>query len=760
VKDSIYKLLQERYFLKDEKEWDDIAKRVSKIYEPIYEYIRDMYFIPSSPTLMNANTNGERKGTLSSCFPMGIEDSMEGIFESVKECALVTKASGGCGYVFSELRGSNECVKGIGDKKSSGPLPFIDIFNGVLDGVSQGGSRRGAGMSQFSIDHPNIIDFIYAKQNLNKFNRFNFSIRIPNSFYEKLEKEPNTAHIIKNRADEQEFELKDVNGNIITTKQVWDAIVDCSYKTGEPAIFNSDIAFNRCSVTNVNKLVMSNPCNEYIHIPYSSCNLGSIDLSKLVDNKRFNWEKFETLIIEGIRFLNSVIDNNTFPLEKIKDITLKTRPCGLGFMGLAHAFYKKEISYNSDKAKKFTEDIIKYLTLKSMQESVELAKKDGPYDFFDYNTFINANERFFNVENFRNIDIVKLKKDIKKYGIRNSVFTAGAPTGSISTITQTSSGIEPVFALSYIRKIEKQNKEYDLMYVTDNVFNDYLNKNFNKEQIIKIQKEITNNNGSCQICADIPEEIKKIFVVAKDLTPIEHLDILESAYKWISMGISKTINFPKEVSKEEISNVLLDVYKRGIIGTTIYRDECRSGILVHSIEDKKGIAERHAPKRPKELPCHVYRITVKGEKWIVFIGLYNNTPYEIFAGKVKLADIPSFINEGTLIKSGDCVYQFKYQDEILISDISKLFECGEQESITRLISTSLRHGVPIKYIQQQLSKSYGNITDFNKSILRAFKKYLKDEETGEVCEVCGSKIIYIEGCKKCSNPECFWSKCG
>jgi ribonucleoside-diphosphate reductase alpha chain len=221
------------------------------------------------------------------------------------------------------------------------------------------------------------------------------------------------------------------------------------------------------------------------------------------------------------------------------------------------------------------------------------------------------------------------------------------------------------------------------------------------------------------------------------------------------------VNLPKDCSQEEISNVFLEAYKRGIIGVTVYRDRCREGILIHETEKKENkIIQRHAPKRPEELLAHIYRITVKGEKWIVFIGLYENSPYEIFAGKVKLVDIPSFINDGLLIRSDKGIYQFKYENDIIISDISKLFECGEQESITRLISTSLRHGVPIKYIQQQLSKSYGNITDFNKSILRAFKKYLKEEDTNEVCEVCGSKIIYVEGCKKCSNPECFWSKCG
>jgi len=314
-----------------------------------------------------------------------------------------------------------------------------------------------------------------------------------------------------------------------------------------------------------------------------------------------------------------------------------------------------------------------------------------------------------------------------------------------------------------IEVLSDRNLQYSYVF-------DYIKENdniiLNKDILILLQDlgYIWKWDENTQKISNIKKgNFDNIFVLKIENVIEETMDIeTETTHSYIANTLisHNTINLPKDCIQEEISEVFLEAHKRGIIGVTIYRDGSREGILIHDNEKEKKIVERHAPKRPAELQCHIYRISVKGEKWIVFIGLYEGTPYEIFAGKVKLADIPSFINEGTLIKSGDCVYQFKYQDEILISDISKLFECGEQESITRLISTSLRHGVPIKYIQQQLSKSYGNITDFNKSILRAFKKYLKDEETGEICEVCGSKIIYIEGCKKCSNPECFWSKCG
>ena len=758
MKDFVIKLLEERYFEDGEKTWDDIAKRVSYIHPDIYEYIRDMYYIPSSPTLMNAGAK-TRKGTFSSCFIMNIEDSIDGIFDALKEAAYVTRASGGIGYDFSKLRASTEVVKSTG-RTSGGPLSFIYMFDGMLEGVRQGGARRGAGMAQLSIYHPDILKFIDAKKDITKYNRFNFSIRIDDAFYNRLEKDPDGVHFVKNVGNSLEYALQDLDGATISVHNLWDRIIDNAYNFAEPGIFNISIAEDRCSVLDTDNYVSSNPCSEFTGIPYQSCSLGSINLEKLIEGKRFNWEKFDAIIIKSVNYLNAMIDKNNFPLEKIEKITKETRPIGLGIMGLATALYKKGVRYSSLKSKKFIEDICKYATIQGMVESVKLAKLHGSYKSFNYDTFMKANERFFTSESFKGIDVTQLKKDIKKYGIRNSAITSIAPTGTISFLAETSGGIEPIFALCYTRKIEVGNKIYEKVYITDPIFDDYLKNTFSEKEREAILDEVSNNKGSCQKCRKIPQEIKDIFVVAGDLTPEEHLDILESVANNISLSVSKTINLPKDCSKEEISKVFVDAHQRGIIGVTCYRDGSREGILLHKEDNKETFVERHAPKRPRELPCHVYKITVKGEKWNCFIGLYNGRPYEIFSGRVKLVDIPSSITEGTLVKTDSGVYQFVNNGEVIIADISKLFDCGEQESITRLISTALRHGVPINFISDQLSKSYGTIVDFNKSILRSFKRYLKNEDTGEICEVCGSKIIYVEGCKKCSDPECGFAKCG
>lgn len=750
MNEHIQRLLDQRLLLKKEKIWEDISTRVSSIYPPIKKHITAMEFIPASPTLMNANTKGERIGTLSSCFPMKIEDSIEGIFNALTECAIVTKYGGGIGVNFSPLRSSSEGVSGIGDRKSSGPLPFISIYNEMLSGISQGGSRRGAGMSQLDIYHPNILDFINAKVDISEITNFNFSIRIPDSFYTRLKSAPNEKHQVVCK-DGKIIKLD------ITVKELWDLIIERAWKTGEPGIFNSDIAYNQCAVTNLDDMVLSNPCAEFVNIPYTSCALGSIDLAKLITvGGSFDWDKFENLVVSGYRFINATLDKNVYPTKKIKDTTLQVRAIGLGYMGLAHLFYKLKIPYNSDNAKKLSADIMLYLTLRSMQESVEIAKKKGSYPAYDEKLFFKANARLFKRKKVHNIDVAKLVNDIKKYGIHNSATTSIAPTGTLSFLAETSSGIEPVFALSYSKKIKigtvDNTDEYDTVYISDPIFSEYITNNFDEKTCHEIQKHVIENYGSCQKCKEISDEMKKVFVVAADLTPNEHLDILEIGAANISLSVSKTINLPKETSKSEIGKVYLSAHERKIIGVTVYRDGSREGILVHGGEK---IISREAPKRPKELPCHIYTITVKGVKWKVFVGLFNDYPFEVFAGKIDGFDIPNNIENGTLTRIKAGTYQFAHDDQILIKNIVEIFQNSEEEALTRLISTNLRHGTPIDFIIQQLEKSHGAITDFNKSIIRAFKRYLKDGvSTNLICHECGNKVIYFDGCKKCTNPEC------
>jgi hypothetical protein len=529
-------------------------------------------------------------------------------------------------------------------------------------------------------------------------------------------------------------------------------------------------------VTNIGDYVLSNPCSEYVSIPYSSCNLGSINLVKFVNfDGTFDWSEFKKSVRLATRFLNNVIDINDFPLEKIKDVTLKVRPIGLGAMGYAHALYLMGIPFNSDEATKFTDELFNKLTLVSMHESIEIAKETKQsYPAFDYDLFLEANKRFFiDCENksFEDKDLIaNIMHGISSYGIANSCFTSIAPNGSIGYISNTTGGIEPVFALTYARKIEKLNKEYDIVFISDPIFDDYLTNNFDEKTKYKILKQVAEDRGSCQNIQEICEEDKKVFVVAGDLTPMEHLNSLAIVARNTSLSVSKTINLPSTATKEDIAEVYLKAHEMGVIGVTVYRDGCRDGILVHNVDkDKKeSIVKNNSPKRPKSLPCHVYRMNIlnratnEGEKWIVFIGLLNDDPYEIIAGKINGIDFGHDITEGEMLKTkkdGRKVYQFHHNGQVLVDDVAGAYVNELREYITRLMSLALRHGASIEFLREVLQKSNGTIVDFNKAIIRAINKYVKEVTQKEKCPMCNSELRWTEGCVKCSNPSCNFTKC-
>lgn len=1091
---EILKLLKDRYFLDDETSWQQLAKRVGKLYEPMSEHIEKMEFVPSSPTLMNANTNGERKGTLSSCFPMDIADNMEDIMESMKEVALVTKACGGVGLDFSVLRGKEELVKGTG-KKSGGVLSFVGIYDAVLSGIRQG-IRRGAGMSLLSIYHPQILDFINAKKNLNEYNRSNFSIKIDNDFYNVLKANPKKIFKTINITNGQENVLKDSSGKEYTYEMLWDIIIEQAWSVAEPGIINEDFIKDRSTLIHIDNKALTNPClmdtalllskqgivqlkdinigdeiwsnegwttvinkwytgekevykyttragylestdnhrivnddikieikdaemldvivgenifenidprdimdglvvgdgttnsknfknlsnrnkdigliigandsdyfisdikdkiigtlypssdkiyeikttitiaelpllpvrkvpdrffygntskkigfliglysangsvtggritlkstckelinqvqlmlnsigimsyyttnkasnitwdngiykskesydlnvcsdkdkffnkikflqkyknekvitilneerkttrkkrqfeiistesmginsvfditvdndshtfwcngfnisncSEFVTtVPYTSCNLGSIDVSKFVSKNDFDYDRLNIIVRKAVRYLNAVIDNNNYPLEKIKKVSHSSRPIGLGLMGFAHALYEMKIKYNSIQAKTIAEDLMKFITLVGMDESCVIAKENKKtFEWYDEKIYLKANERLFSqydsfVKRFGMLVNNNLVEDIKKHGVYNSSLSSIAPTGSISTIVNTSSGIEPVFGLVYIRKVETGNKEYTEMFIADPVFEKFIDEKYlkYKEEILA---HVTKHNGSVQSCKYLTKEEKDTFVVANDISPEWHLEILEPFANYVSLSVSKTINMPKEATKEQVAKVYLDAYKKGVIGVTVYRDECRNNILGHASSDVKeneNVSRRDAPKRPQDLECDIKVLKVKSDHMVILVGKLNGMLYEMFVAIIDEKDKEKYEKHtsGIIRKVKTNHYRLLCNEEILIDNLGK-FGSTVERSLARFISMSIRHGVPLRFIVEQLNKS-DDFTSFDKSVSRVLKQYIKDGESyKEICESCGSKMIYYDGCVKCS--QCTFSKCG
>ena len=751
--EQIQKILKDRYYLKNENSWGDMSKRVSNIYSPIKKFIEDKVFIPSSPTLMNANTKGEKVGTLSSCFPMKIEDSLDEIMRAMSECAEVTRMGGGVGQDFSKLRGSNEIVKST-SRTSGGPLSFIGIYNAVLDGVMQGGARRGAGMSKLYIAHPDILKFITAKIDNDNYNRSNFSVKVPDWFYIKLKEDPDDVFKTVNVTDGEENILYDEEGREVTYRMLWDRIIESAWLSAEPGIFNMDIATRQCTVTNIDDTVISNPCSEFTNIRYSSCNLGSINLVKLIKDKKLNRGELIAAVKQATRFLDSVIDKNVFPLKEIEDTTLKIRPIGLGIMGLAHSLCLMEIPYGSKEGCEFADEIMSLITLESMRESIELAKIHGSYDAFDYGLFVKANERFFVKDEFK-----QLLPLIKEFGIRNSCFTSVAPTGTISYIANTTSGIEPIFALAYTRKIEKKNKEYEEVYITDDVFEAFLDEYY-KDQKDDILKEVVSNNGSCQNSKIMNKEHKKIFKTAGDLKPIQHLDMLEAIARNTSLSVSKTINLSSTATKEEVGEVYIKAWEKGIIGVTVYRDGSRDGILVTNKKDKTIDTSRHAPKRPKEIECEVNITSIRKKQYYVVLGLMEGKPYEVFTGENYNDSgdifIPKMVRNGVIYKkkSGKYVLIDESKNEY---NISNGHSSEEADALSRQISLNLRHGTPLLYVVEQLQK-YQGLHNFPKAIARTLKKFISNNTIStEKCPDCDTQLIYTDGCVSC--PACGFSKC-
>ena len=578
---------------------------------------------------------------------------------------------------------------------------------------------------------------------------------------------------VKNVSDTASYDLLDASGKPVTVNQLWSTIIKYAHTSAEPGILNADIAKNQCSVTNVDERVGTNPCTEFVNIRYASCNLGSLNLSLYVDSDGvFDLTSLSTDIDTVTRYLNSVIDVNTYPVENINRVTKAIRPIGLGVMGVAHMFMKMMIPFNSPEAYAFSKQLMTYITLKSMKTSCDIARVDGHYDAFDFDTFYNANKRFWSDDNIFEINIPELIKEVRKFGTRNSCFTSIAPTGSISFISNTTGGIEPVYALTFARNIEKDkdaknNITYETVYVSDSIFDSWLNTNKPNDKT-EILKYVASNKGSCKNCPLMSTDEQLLFLTANDLTPQEHLDSMEPWAVSTSLSISKTVNLPKTATEADISSTYIEAYKKGIIGVSVYRDGARGeGVLVHtdSVGLLDSIKKNNAPKRPKKLSAEMHQFVINKQSHYVAVGLMGKDPYEVFASinhdESGNLIIPKSVTQGKIIKNGRGDYDFKDTKTDIIYHLTDSHSSAEGAALTRSISTSLRHGVDISIIVQQLEKTKGALNSFSKAITRTLKHYIIDgtKVHGDKCTSCGSDLIRVEGCIKCKNPECSYSKC-
>lgn len=525
-----------------EKQYRKTEKEIEELEDRFYDMTTRLEFLPNSPTLMNAGTD---LGQLSACFVLPVKDSIESIFDQIKNTALIHKTGGGTGFSFSHIRPKDDVVKSTGGI-ASGPISFIKVFDSATDVIKQGGKRRGANMGVLHVTHPDILDFIVCKEQEGALSNFNISVSVSDEFMEAVLNDRD-VELINPRTGEALEKVK--------AKVIWNLTITMAWKNGEPGIIFLDRINEEHPLPG--KIEATNPCGEQPLLPYESCNLGSINLEKMVTNGEINKVKLAKTVELAVRFLDNVIDANKYPLKEIENETKKNRKIGLGVMGFANMLIKLGVPYGSEESYQIAEETMKFVTETAREASVKLGEEKGSFP------------------NFKN------SKWSQNYSaIRNATVTTIAPTGTISVIAGCSSGIEPLFSLVYVRKVAESLGQ-DLIQV-NSAFEEIAIKEgfYSQELISKLAKY-----SSAKDVEEIPGKWRKIFVTTFDITPEQHVRMQAAFQKYTDNAVSKTVNFPNSSTPNDIEKVYMLAWKLGCKGITVYRDKSRNVQVLDRIEE-------------------------------------------------------------------------------------------------------------------------------------------------------------------------------
>ncbi|OGD54349.1 ribonucleoside-diphosphate reductase, adenosylcobalamin-dependent [Candidatus Bathyarchaeota archaeon RBG_13_38_9] len=513
-----------------------------------YEIMSKLEFLPNSPTIMNAGT---KIGQLSACYVLPVPDSIYGIFNTVRDMAIIHQSGGGTGFSFSQLRPRGDFVGSTGGV-ASGPLSFMRVFDTSTDVIKQGGRRRGANMAILKVDHPDIIEFITSKEKEGFLTNFNLSVAITDSFMKAVEKDT-------------DFELVNPHTSkvIIKTKarNLWTLIITSAWKTGDPGLVFIDEINRHNPTPEIGTIESTNPCGEQPLLPYESCNLGSINIAKFVDKQEIDWESLGIAVKKSVNFLDNVIDVNKFPTPEVEKITKANRKIGLGIMGFADALLKMKIPYDSKEALKSGEKIMKFIQKEGHKASIEIGERKG--------SFPNFNKSIWKNRGYKTM--------------RNATVTTIAPTGTIGIIAGVSSGIEPLFAIAFIRNVMGGTQ---LTEVNSEFEKTAKKRGFYSQELIrKIAR-----TGSIRDIEEIPEDIKKLFVTAFDISPEWHVKIQATFQKYVDNAVSKTINFSAEATPDDVEKAYWMAYKMKCKGITVYRYGSKTDqvLTIGSMTQKKS----------------------------------------------------------------------------------------------------------------------------------------------------------------------------
>lgn len=534
----------------------DNPEHTVTIARDFYSLMAMRMFLPNSPCLMNA---GREMGMLSACFVLPVEDSIDGIFESVRATALIQKAGGGTGFSFSRLRPRGDRVASSGGT-TEGPLSFIKVFSQATEAIQQGAFRRGANMGMLRVDHPDVMDFITFKDDRTCLTNYNISVSVTDKFIKDLRENPTQTHQVQNPRTKKWYPLSKMDeercptGENWTVGEIWDTIIDHAWESAEPGVIFIDRINAKNPIKNVGLIEATNPCGEQPLHPWDSCNLGSINLGLLVEGTgsaaQFDWDVYKSIIHTSTRFLDNVIDVNRYPLPQIQNMTRTTRRIGLGVMGFADTLYKLGIPYNSEDGLAFGEKVMQVLNEESHMASEVLAEERGVFPAWDGSDW-----------------------ETQGIKIRNSYTTTVAPTGTISIIADCSGGIEPMFSLAFNRQVMKDtNGKPTIMKEVNYVFEDVAKAGgYFSEELVDTLLE----KGTLHGLDMVPSEIQKVFVTAHDISPEWHMRMQATFQRHCDASISKTINFPHDATAEDVRSIYEMAIDLDVKGVTVYRDGCR-----------------------------------------------------------------------------------------------------------------------------------------------------------------------------------------
>lgn len=783
--------------------------------EQFLDLLENFKFLPGGRITSNAGT-GLRGTTYINCFVSGFrgehQDSMESIMDELRRQALILKSEGGYGFCADVMRPRGAYVNGIGGD-SPGAVRLLDMWDTQSSVITAGSGfkkdqnkgkqkiRKGAQMVTMSVYHPDIEEFITAKQTPGRLTKFNMSVLVTDDFMHAVENEEPWNLEFPDIENAKEAYDRHWDGNLRAWKErglptkiyktfsrageLWDVIMRSTYNRNEPGVLFQDTINKLNNLYYTEHINATNPCGEQVLPVGGSCLLGSLNLTQFVNVPEQNWdfEKLKKHIPVAVRFMDNVNDRTQVPLEEQKVNLLDKRRIGLGILGYGSALMMLKVRYGSEKAIQLTEQLSRFIMNEAYRASAEIAKEKGSFRLFDAKKYLAG-------QFVKNLD-EDVRSLIRTNGLRNSHLLSIQPTGNSSVLANNvSGGLEPLFMTDYVRTVvmpyppeglsvpQNVNWEEKSFRVEGNPdsewkwikegdeamlatsYNGHVYK-FDRSRGLLRESQVRDyavryhmENGSWDPNADWA-------ATAHQLTIEDHVNVMAVLSKHIDSAMSKTVNIPKEYPFEDFKSLYSQVYKTGTIkGCTSYRDGTMATVLAtesSAIAIQTGVPRTKAASRPKELECDIRHIISQNQKWVVLVGLLGKDPYEVFALKQSALHMPTNLTKGTLIKEGSGRYNLKTPDGWLLSNISLLFESDEQEALTRMISTALRHGADIEFIVTQLSKAEGNITSFAKAIGRTLKGYIQEIKTMK-CSSCGSQNLKMqEGCFVCA--DCGSSKC-